>query len=101
MNGTLRGIGFPDIGPQSCAVELKIEDDGPGICPDDMLRIFEPFFTTKKDVGPNLLGLWVAKDAERHGGNIRVQSPSGNGSHGCVFTVVIPCGEQVLAAEAG
>ena len=34
------------------SIRVKIEDDGPGIAPENIKRIFEPFFTTKKDVGP-------------------------------------------------
>ncbi len=72
------------------AIKLQIEDDGPGISPENMKRIFEPFFTTKKDVGTGL-GLWVCKEiAERHGGTVEARSNSQNGSTGAVFTVLLP-----------
>lgn len=72
-------------------VQLIIEDDGPGIAAEHMDRIFEPFFTTKKDVGTGL-GLWVAREiAERHGGDIHVQSRTGASGHGTVFTVLLSC----------
>jgi signal transduction histidine kinase len=72
------------------AIKLQIEDDGPGISPENMRRIFDPFFTTKKDVGTGL-GLWVCKEiAERHGGTVEAKSNNQNGSTGAVFTIVLP-----------
>jgi signal transduction histidine kinase len=73
-------------------IQLVIEDDGPGIPPEDRSRIFEPFFTTKKDVGTGL-GLWVTREIiERHGGTITVSSPNGNGSGpGASFVIDLPC----------
>ena len=56
------------------SIRLTIEDDGPGISPENLERIFEPFFTTKQDVGTGL-GLWVCKEiAERHGGTVQAHS---------------------------
>jgi PAS domain S-box-containing protein len=72
------------------AIRLQIEDDGPGISPENIKRIFEPFFTTKKDVGTGL-GLWVCKEiAERHGGTVEAKSQNQNGSTGAVFTILLP-----------
>ena len=74
------------------AVELAIEDDGPGISPENVERIFEPFFTTKKDVGTGL-GLWVSKEIiERHGGSITVGSQNEReGAAGASFVIHLPC----------
>ncbi len=72
------------------SIRLKVEDDGPGIAPENLKRIFEPFFTTKKDVGTGL-GLWVCKEiAERHGGTVQVESKNGHGGDGAIFTVLLP-----------
>jgi PAS domain S-box-containing protein len=72
------------------ALRLSVEDDGPGIAPENMTSIFEPFFTTKKDVGTGL-GLWVSREiVDRHGGSIKVVSPKGNGSSGSIFNVFLP-----------
>ena len=73
------------------AVELVVEDDGPGIPAEHNERIFEPFFTTKQDVGTGL-GLWVAKGiVDRHGGTIHLVPKNGNGTvHGAVFAVQLP-----------
>jgi PAS domain S-box-containing protein len=74
------------------AVQLVIEDDGPGISPEILDRIFEPFFTTKKDVGTGL-GLWVTREiVERHGGTINVSARDGkNGVRGASFVINLPC----------
>ncbi len=88
-NGTLKVALSPVEHSDGEAVQLRIEDNGPGIAEHHLDRIFEPFFTTKKDVGTGL-GLWVAKEiAERHGGDIQVQSRTAPTNHGTVFTVLL------------
>jgi PAS domain S-box-containing protein len=90
VKGTLKIDASPVKLAASDLVRLDIEDDGPGIAPENLKRIFDPFFTTKKDVG-NGLGLWVCKEiAERHGGSIQVQSKNENGTRGAIFTVLLP-----------
>ena len=70
-------------------VELRVQDNGPGIPPEIEPRIFEPFFTTKTDIGTGL-GLWVTKEiVDRHGGQIEVRS-AGPGATGAVFRVLLP-----------
>jgi signal transduction histidine kinase len=90
-NGTLKVELSCIENSDSKTIQLRIEDDGPGIAPQHLDRIFEPFFTTKKDVGTGL-GLWVAREiAERHGGDIHVQSCTEATSHGTAFTVLLAC----------
>ena len=90
LNGTLKIDTSLVKLAENEAIRVRIEDDGPGIAPENIKRIFEPFFTTKKDVGTGL-GLWVCKEiAERHGGTVNAQSISENGSSGAVFTVLLP-----------
>jgi PAS domain S-box-containing protein len=92
--GTLKIRVSCDNGVNGEKVELRVEDDGPGIAPEHAERIFEPFFTTKKEVGTGL-GLYVSKQiVERHGGSIHVHSHSDNGAHGTVFSVLLPCAES-------
>jgi nitrogen fixation/metabolism regulation signal transduction histidine kinase len=54
-------------------VELRIEDDGPGIEPELLGRVFDPYVTTKtKGTG---LGLAIVKKIiEEHGGIIRAEN---------------------------
>jgi PAS domain S-box-containing protein len=90
ISGNLKIDASPVELTNSKSIRLKIEDDGPGIAPENLNRIFEPFFTTKKDVGTGL-GLWVCKEiAERHGGSVQVQSNDGNGAKGAIFTILLP-----------
>jgi signal transduction histidine kinase len=94
-NGTIRVKLVCVETAEGKAVQVMIEDDGPGIAPDHRDRIFEPFFTTKKDVGTGL-GLWVTKEIiNRHGGNIQVRSRDGKNSSGAVFHVELPCNGAV------
>ena len=91
LNGTLKINAAPVKHGAAEAIQVRVEDDGPGIAPEHMERIFEPFFTTKKDVGTGL-GLWVCKEiAERHCGSVEVSSNHENGATGAVFTVLLPC----------
>jgi PAS domain S-box-containing protein len=77
---------------QAPAIQITVEDDGPGIDPLHQEHIFEPFFTTKKDVGTGL-GLWVSKQiVERHGGSIHIDS-RGQNLPGARFIVRLPADE--------
>lgn len=72
--------------------EIVIEDDGPGIPENIRSKIFDPFFTTK-DVGHGSgLGLYLVHDIiERHGGTIRIDCRSGQGTS---FIIWLPCLEE-------
>jgi PAS domain S-box-containing protein len=90
-SGNLKIYAAPVNLPGGRSIQLRIEDDGPGVAPENLSRIFEPFFTTKKDVGTGL-GLWVCKEiAERHGGSVQVQSDYGKGA---TFTILLPYQEN-------
>jgi PAS domain S-box-containing protein len=98
--GKIRIVMTPAAREQGSGVELKIEDNGPGISAEHRSHIFEPFFTTKKDVGTGL-GLWVSKEiAERHGGNIELISGKENSLGGAVFSVFLPCDSMETANGA-
>jgi signal transduction histidine kinase len=67
-------------------IRIKVQDNGPGLSPEQKARIFEPFFTTKtKGTG---LGMAIAKRiVEAHGGSIEV----GNGPRpGAEIIVALP-----------
>jgi nitrogen fixation/metabolism regulation signal transduction histidine kinase len=67
-------------------VELKIEDNGPGIDTDVLGQVFEPYVTTKsKGTG---LGLAIVKKIiEEHGGMIRIENRTGGG---CCVALRLP-----------
>ena len=68
-------------------VQLRVEDSGCGISPEDLPHIFEPFFSNKGNRGTGL-GLAVTWGIiEGHDGTIDVQSEVGGGTH---FTVRLP-----------
>ena len=70
-------------------VEVRVEDSGPGITPENMKRIFQPFFTTKGERKGTGLGLPIVKNIlDRHSASIEVDSKPG---HGTSFVLKFPC----------
>ena len=62
-------------------IEIRVEDNGTGVAPDDLRRVFEPFFTTKEVGRGTGLGLPIsARIVERCGGTIRIESEKGQGT---------------------
>jgi hypothetical protein len=66
------------------AIELRIADNGPGLCREARKNVFEPFFTTKtKGTG---LGMAIARRiVDAHGGKIAV----GHSSAGAEFVITL------------
>jgi two-component system, NtrC family, sensor kinase len=81
---TRRGNVLLRVRTETDAVVLTVEDDGPGIAPENLPRIFDPFFSTKSSGGTGL-GLAISKKiVEEAGGRIAVESTPGKGTR---FTV--------------
>jgi signal transduction histidine kinase len=69
-------------------VDLRVEDDGPGIPQGQVNKIFDPYFTTKQAKSGTGLGLYITKKVvEDHNGSIKVESTSGVGT---TFTIRLP-----------
>jgi len=62
-------------------IEIKFIDTGCGIPEENMDKLFDPFFTTKHQTMGTGLGLAVSYGiAERHQGNLEIQSQLGKGT---------------------
>jgi signal transduction histidine kinase len=62
-------------------VEVRIEDSGVGIPPQDLQRVFHPFYTTKPVGSGTGLGLFICDGIVRSmGGSIAIESTPGKGT---------------------
>lgn len=73
-------------------VELRVQDEGPGISPDHQTRIFERFYRVdrarSRQLGGTGLGLAIVRHtAQLHGGEALVESKQGKGS---TFIIRLP-----------
>ena len=67
-------------------VRICVEDDGPGIAPEDAERVFDPFYTTRADRGGTGLGLAICRAlAQNAGGGIALARTE----TGASFTVTL------------
>jgi signal transduction histidine kinase/CheY-like chemotaxis protein len=71
------------------AAILVVEDDGPGMDPQQRQRAFEPYFTTKES-GTGLGLPMVRRAVDQVGGSIELHSSIGQGTR---FTVALPRAE--------
>ncbi len=70
---------WPTPEPADGWMEIRFQDTGTGIQPEDLPKVFEPYFTTK-EVGIGL-GLALTKQiVEEHGGQIEIFSDPGQGT---------------------
>lgn len=82
------------------SLEIKVNDNGIGIPPDEMQKLFTPFFRSSNAEGQGIegtgFGLSLVKEIiEKHGGTLEVTSPSALGSEtkpGTCVTIVLPVG---------
>jgi signal transduction histidine kinase len=68
-------------------IEILVEDDGPGIPPENLERIFDPFFTTKH-TGTGLGLAIVHRIIEAHGGQITATNKPAP-DHGASFRMIL------------
>ncbi|MHC4713014.1 MAG: GAF domain-containing protein [Planctomycetota bacterium] len=72
------------------AVGLLVEDNGPGIDPEDLEKVWAPFFTTK-DIGTGLGLSIVRRIVEDHRGTVSIDSALGTGTR---VSVVVPVSRE-------
>ncbi|MEW6544631.1 MAG: PAS domain S-box protein [Nitrospirota bacterium] len=69
-------------------IEVRIQDDGPGVAPEHRDKLFEPFFTTKPPGIGTGLGLWtVRSNLTTLGGAVTFETEVGQGT---TFIVRLP-----------
>jgi len=69
-------------------VDVRVEDTGLGIGPEQLAKIFDPYFTTKQGKSGTGLGLYITKKVvEDHNGSIKVDSTP---QFGTCFTIRLP-----------
>jgi len=87
---------LPDPSPGT--VEISFSDNGMGVKKENLKDLFTPFFTTKlRGTG---MGLAICHRiiAERHGGEISIQSEEGNGA---TVKIRLPAGAKPPHCEGG
>lgn len=71
-------------------VEVRIQDDGPGIAPEHRPRLFEPFFSTKPPDQGTGLGLWTVRSVVMAlGGTVQYETEEDLGT---TFLIKLPIG---------
>ena len=77
-----------DCTPKEFYVDIRVQDTGAGITPEQMNKIFDPYFTTKQGKSGTGLGLYITKKVvEDHNGSIKVDSTPDVGT---TFTIRLP-----------
>jgi signal transduction histidine kinase len=84
------------------ALEIEVEDNGPGIPPGDQLRVFQPYFRghdLRHDVSGLGLGLMLCRQiVDAHGGLVSVENGKEDGT---LFRVKLPLERRASAKERG
>ncbi len=69
-------------------LNVRIEDDGPGIAPENLAQIFNPFFTTHSAGDGTGLGLYLVEEiVSEHHGCIAVENRAEGGTR---FSIWLP-----------
>ncbi|HSI58555.1 MAG TPA: phosphate regulon sensor histidine kinase PhoR [Ideonella sp.] len=84
------------------AADIVVRDTGPGVAPEHLPRLTERFYrvdgSRSRDTGGTGLGLSIVKHvAQRHGGELLIESELGRGS---CFTLVLPAARVKTPAGA-
>ncbi len=71
------------------AIEIVVEDEGPGLAEDEMRRVFQPFYRVEnsrsRETGGAGLGLAIAESiVQTHGGELILAKRAGGGLRACI-----------------
>ncbi len=89
---TLSAASYSGSAPEPSWIEVRIQDDGPGIPPEHQARLFEPFFSTKAPEEGSGLGLWIVRsNLVAMGGTVWCESTVGQGA---TFIVRLPVARE-------
>ncbi len=76
------------------AVEISVEDNGPGLPESTLQRLFEPFFTTKAPGRGTGLGLPLSREyVAQMSGTLTVGARPGGGAR---FTITLPAAQEPI-----
>src|SRR5690606_39933715 len=79
---------------RGASLVLYVEDDGPGIPPEDAERVFERFQRAKTDLRSSGLGLSIVSAiASAHGGRARVTGATPRGAR---FEIILPLVQLIV-----
>jgi signal transduction histidine kinase len=81
------------------SLEIRIEDNGPGIADAVRDRLFEPFVSHGKENGTGMGLTVVQKIVQDHGGDVAVEQTSSSGTTFRVSIPLSPSVENVLAVR--
>lgn len=82
----------------AAAVDLVIDDSGPGIPAEQLSRVFDPFFTTKPVGQGSGLGLFISQEIiDQHGGCIGVENRIEGGAR---FRIRLPAANLLPVQSA-
>jgi signal transduction histidine kinase len=81
------------------SLEIRIEDNGPGIADAVRDRLFEPFVSHGKENGTGMGLTVVQKILQDHGGDVAVEQTSASGTTFRVNIPLNPSAENALAAR--
>jgi signal transduction histidine kinase len=81
------------------SLEIRIQDNGPGIADAVRDRLFEPFVSHGKENGTGMGLTVVQKIVQDHGGDVTVEQTSGSGTIFRAQIPLSPSAENALAAR--
>jgi signal transduction histidine kinase len=81
------------------SLEIRIEDNGPGIADAVRERLFEPFVSHGKENGTGMGLTVVQKILQDHGGDVAVEQTSASGTTFRINIPLNPSAENALAAR--